>query len=184
MGQIFSSQIPAHELATSSTSESANVQLVKLNKSAAARLVIAIDFGSFASGYAYQFLSEFENKPLEMHINTRWKHGGQSANKTQTALLLKPDLLLGEFGYAAQRKFRTIHTNEKDGDNWYYFEGFKMTLYHNRDNLSSNSTIEDVKGRHVPATLVFGRSIQYIKEHVLNNMRENGMAYIEDVQSG
>ncbi|KAH3876586.1 heat shock 70 kDa protein 12B-like [Dreissena polymorpha] len=150
------------------------------NKSAVPRLVIAIDFGSFASGYAYQYRSEYDREPLKIHINTQWQYGGICAHKTRTALLLKPDLSLGGFGYAAQRKSRTIQKDEKDGDNWYYFEGFKMTLYHNRDNLNANTTVEDVKGRHAPATLVFGRSIQYMKEHILDHMRENGVAYIEE----
>ncbi|XP_052267240.1 heat shock 70 kDa protein 12B-like isoform X2 [Dreissena polymorpha] len=103
---------------------------------------------------------------------------GQKASSPSTSQ--QPDLSLGEFGYAAQHKFSTIQTEEKDGDNWYYFEGFKMMLYHNCDNINSNTTVEDVKGRHVPATLVFGRSIQYIKEHILHHMLENGVDYIED----
>lgn len=67
-----------------------------LFQSAVPRLVVAIDFGSFASGYAYQYRSEFERDPLLIHINTQWEHGGLWTNKTRTALLLKVLILISE----------------------------------------------------------------------------------------
>ncbi|XP_052254863.1 heat shock 70 kDa protein 12B-like isoform X2 [Dreissena polymorpha] len=106
-------------------------------KSSGSRLVIAIDFGSYASGYAWQFRTDFERDRLDIHVNTKWFEGGIICYKTLTALLLK-------------------------------------------SSLDANTTVEDANGRHLPASLVFGKSIQFMKDHAIKHLQETGLANIEE----
>ena len=49
--------------------------LVAADPSTAPRLVIAIDFGTYASGYAFQWRSDFEADRLQIKCNTKWSAG-------------------------------------------------------------------------------------------------------------
>ncbi|XP_052265980.1 heat shock 70 kDa protein 12B-like [Dreissena polymorpha] len=151
-----------------------------LEISSGPRLVVAIDFGSNRSGYAWQFRTDFERDRLDIHINTKWPEGGLCCYKTLTALLLKPDQSVAEFGFRADKRFSTIKEEESDWENWYFFRGFKMMLYANANSLDAKTTMEDANGRHLPASLVFGKSIQFIKEHAIQSLKEAGVPYIED----
>jgi len=62
--------------------------LISLQDSAEPRLVIAIDFGTFASGYAFQWRTDFESDPLNIHANTVWTANIFCTYKTPTAILL------------------------------------------------------------------------------------------------
>ncbi|KAJ3609843.1 hypothetical protein NHX12_021937 [Muraenolepis orangiensis] len=61
-------------------------------------VVVAIDFGTTSSGYAYAFTKE----PECIHTMRRWEGGdpGVSNQKTPTTILLTPDRKFHSFGYA------------------------------------------------------------------------------------
>ncbi|KAH3893825.1 hypothetical protein DPMN_017977 [Dreissena polymorpha] len=42
------------------------------------------------------------------------------------------------------------------------------------------TTVEDANGRHLPASLVFGKSMQFMKDHAIKNLKEAGVPYKED----
>ncbi|XP_045166462.2 heat shock 70 kDa protein 12B-like [Mercenaria mercenaria] len=146
----------------------------------APRLVIAIDFGTYASGYALQWRSDFTNDRLKIHCNTKWTSGGFCTYKTPTCLLLKPDESIAEFGYQAESKFSMLGAedeNEKPED-WYFFRHFKMMLYH-RENVGDDTPVEAAHGKHLPVIEVFSKSIEYMKDHVIDHLRQNGITYPE-----
>ncbi|XP_021364052.1 heat shock 70 kDa protein 12A-like [Mizuhopecten yessoensis] len=138
-------------------------------------LVAAIDFGSTYSGYAFSFLSEYEEDPEKIHTNLNWIAGGSLASvKTATSVLLDPDKKLLRFGYEAEDRYNQIVEESEDDDigertyeRYYYFRQFKMSLYNCGGVLTRNTMIEDETGKKLQAMLVISLSIGYMKNHML-----------------
>uniref|UniRef100_A0A8D3BZQ5 Heat shock protein 12A n=1 Tax=Scophthalmus maximus TaxID=52904 RepID=A0A8D3BZQ5_SCOMX len=88
-------------------------------------VVVAIDFGTTSSGYAYAFTKE----PECIHTMRRWEGGdpGVSNQKTPTTILLTPDRKFHSFGYAARDFYHDLDPSESK--QWLYLEKFKMKLH-------------------------------------------------------
>nr|KAF6456438.1 heat shock protein family A (Hsp70) member 12A [Rousettus aegyptiacus] len=88
-------------------------------------VVVAIDFGTTSSGYAYSFAKE----PECIHVMRRWEGGdpGVSNQKTPTTILLTPERKFHSFGYAARDFYHDLDPNE--AKQWLYLEKFKMKLH-------------------------------------------------------
>lgn len=93
--------------------------------------VVAIDFGTTYSGYAYAFTSDINR---QVHVmNHRLNNAvigagqGQSLQKQPTVLLLKSSGQFHSFGYEAQQYYHDI--DEYETEQWLYFEKFKMELH-------------------------------------------------------
>ncbi|XP_035519753.1 heat shock 70 kDa protein 12A-like [Morone saxatilis] len=88
-------------------------------------VVVAIDFGTTSSGYAYAFTKE----PECIHTMRRWEGGdpGVSNQKTPTTILLTPDRKFHSFGYAARDFYHDLDPSESKL--WLYLEKFKMKLH-------------------------------------------------------
>uniref|UniRef100_A0A8P4KDY4 Heat shock protein 12A n=1 Tax=Dicentrarchus labrax TaxID=13489 RepID=A0A8P4KDY4_DICLA len=88
-------------------------------------VVVAIDFGTTSSGYAYAFTKE----PECIHTMRRWEGGdpGVSNQKTPTTILLTPDRKFHSFGYAARDFYHDLDPSESK--HWLYLEKFKMKLH-------------------------------------------------------
>lgn len=94
-----------------------------------ALVVLAIDFGTTYSGYAYSFLSEYKEDHTKIYSNTVWKSGeGLQTSKTPTVILFNKDKKFDSFGYAAETKYKTLQEDDK-ADGWRFFRLFKMSLY-------------------------------------------------------
>ena len=93
-------------------------------------LVVAIDFGTAYSGYAFQFRHEYSAKdPTVISAPQSWSDGTKQvlSLKTPTALLLNPDLEIDSFGYEAERKYSNLCEEGKQMD-WGFYRQFKMKL--------------------------------------------------------
>lgn len=90
-------------------------------------IVVAIDFGTTYSGYAFSFVRD----PDSVHMMRRWEGGdpGVVNQKTPTTLLLDPTGKFHSFGYAARDSYHDLDTQE--AKKWLYFDKFKMVLHHN-----------------------------------------------------
>lgn len=88
-------------------------------------VVVAIDFGTTFSGYAFAFTRD----PGSVHMMRRWEGGdpGVTNQKTPTTLLLKPDGSFHSFGFGARDFYHDLET--EDAKKWMYFEKFKMSLH-------------------------------------------------------
>ena len=88
-------------------------------------VVVAIDFGTTFSGYAFSFTRDANS----IHMMRRWEGGdpGVSNQKTPTTLLLKPDGSFHSFGFGARDFYHDLDAN--DAKKWLYFDKFKMTLH-------------------------------------------------------
>ncbi|XP_063807185.1 heat shock 70 kDa protein 12A-like, partial [Pseudophryne corroboree] len=108
---------PSHIAAKDSDTGSADEQNFSV--------VVAIDFGTTSSGYAYSFSKE----PECIHIMRRWEGGdpGVSNQKTPTTMLLMPDRKFHSFGFAARDFYHDLDPSESK--HWLYFEKFKMKLH-------------------------------------------------------
>ncbi|XP_078313006.1 heat shock 70 kDa protein 12A-like isoform X2 [Crassostrea virginica] len=94
-------------------------------------VVVAIDFGTTYSGYAYSFRDKFlkDKKNHLAHIIVNyWNSGGDFlSEKTPTTLLLNKNKEFVNFGYEAETKYGGM--SEEERKDHYYFRRFKMMLY-------------------------------------------------------
>ena len=90
-------------------------------------VVVAIDFGTTFSGYAFSFVGQ----PDSIHMMRRWEGGdpGVTDQKTPTTILLTPDGQFHSFGFTARDFYHDLDPIE--AKRWLYFEKFKMALHHN-----------------------------------------------------
>ena len=90
-------------------------------------VVVAIDFGTTFSGYAFSFTRD----PESIHMMRKWEGGdpGVINQKTPTCLLLTPTGEFRAFGFTARDLYHDLDPVE--AEQWLYFEKFKMVLHYN-----------------------------------------------------
>ena len=90
-------------------------------------VVVAIDFGTTYSGYAFSFIKDQGKDSIFM--NREWKNEqGSSTSKAPTCLLLKPDQTFDSFGYEAVEKYANLQDEAKEQE-YYFFQHVKMALH-------------------------------------------------------
>lgn len=88
--------------------------------------VVAIDFGTTFSGFAFAF--NHQEGETGIHMNKDWgTDQGYSMLKTPTSLLLNPDKSFNSFGFEAQDRFAELE--DEQAQEFYYFQYFKMMLH-------------------------------------------------------
>lgn len=136
-------------------------------------MVAAIDFGTTYSGYAYSMKGEYERDKLNIHTNQAWNSGGRSlmSLKTPTCVLIrKENTQFESFGYEAENSYADI-VIEGEAENYYFFNRFKMMLYQ-REEISRDMMLDDVRGFTLPAIDVFALGIQALKEHMMGHIEK------------
>ncbi|XP_018534417.1 LOW QUALITY PROTEIN: heat shock 70 kDa protein 12A [Lates calcarifer] len=130
-------------------------------------VVVAIDFGTTSSGYAYAFTKE----PECIHTMRRWEGGdpGVSNQKTPTTILLTPDRKFHSFGYAARDFYHDLDPSESK--HWLYLEKFKMKL-HTTANLSIDTDLHAANGKRVKALDIFAYALAFFKEQALKELSD------------
>ncbi|KAI1287507.1 Heat shock 70 kDa protein 12A [Halotydeus destructor] len=131
-------------------------------------VVVAIDFGTTYSGYAFSFTRDASN----VHMMRKWDGGGDpdvNNHKTPTTLLLKADGEFHSFGFHARQTYHSL--TDKEAKRWLYFEKFKMTL-HTTQHLSRDTLIRAANGRSVAALTVFGHALRYFKQHAMQELSD------------
>ena len=87
--------------------------------------VIAIDFGTTFSGYAFSMKS---NKN-DIIMNKNWgADAGFRGYKTPTTILLRPDGSTHSFGFQAENEFTDLDEDERK-EGYLLFQRFKMELF-------------------------------------------------------
>lgn len=92
-------------------------------------VVVAIDFGSHGSGYAFSFRYEFAANPI--NVNTPYwsaESGGDITYKAPSSILLNSKKKFVAFGHDAEDQYSIICENNEQ-NSWYYLKEFKMKLY-------------------------------------------------------
>ncbi len=97
--------------------------------------VVAIDFGTTYSGYAYAFTSDPTRIQIMGHRLCGHRKEGHGLQQP-TVLLLTNEGHFHSFGHEAQQYY--LDMDEYDASNWLYFEKFKMELHSRK--VTSNNT--------------------------------------------
>ncbi|XP_076085748.1 heat shock 70 kDa protein 12B-like isoform X1 [Mytilus galloprovincialis] len=91
-------------------------------------VVVAIDFGTTYSGWAYSFRKEYKDNHTNIKTKGGWKNfDGQATEKTPTVALFTPEDKFHSFGYEAENKYAEL-VDEEQSTGWKYFKRFKMAL--------------------------------------------------------
>lgn len=137
--------------------------------------VVAIDFGTTYSGYAFSSRDDFKTDPLKINSNQAWNAGSQRhlSMKTPTCLLLDDNEELVSFGYEAENKYADIVMDHKQNE-YLFFQRFKMQLFKN-EHITSEIIIEDITGKSVHAMKVFATSIKALMNHLFFTFNERGL---------
>ena len=99
--------------------------------------LVAIDFGTTFSGFAFSF--NYKEGEKGIHMNKEWgADQGLSTLKTPTCLLLNPDKSFNSFGYEAQDRYAEVE--EEEAREYYYFENFKMILHNDQVSVTKQQT--------------------------------------------
>ncbi|XP_061180515.1 heat shock 70 kDa protein 12A-like [Saccostrea echinata] len=142
-------------------------------------VVVAIDFGTTYSGYAYSFTRD----PSHVHLMRKWEGGdpGVINEKTPTSILLTPEGHFHSFGYSARDNYHDL--GKEEAKTWMYFEKFKMIL-HNTPELSKDTLLKASNGRLYPAMAVFALALKFFRDHALQELSDqSGMKILnEDVR--
>ncbi|CAH1784619.1 unnamed protein product [Owenia fusiformis] len=142
-------------------------------------VIVAIDFGTTYSGYAFSFTRD----PESIHMMRKWEGGdpGVINQKTPTSLLLDPQGKFHSFGFSARDFFHDLDPGE--ARKWMYFEKFKMALHYNAD-LNTETTIKASNGKLVPALTIFSYALRFFREHALQELSDQSSTKIlnEDVR--
>ncbi|XP_060601655.1 heat shock 70 kDa protein 12B-like [Ruditapes philippinarum] len=145
-------------------------------------LMVAIDFGTTYSGYAFQFTGEYDPEdPTKKILSPQsWNDGPTklTSMKTPTCLLLDRNQDIDSFGYIAEDKYADL-CMDGDNMNWYYFRRFKMKL-HDTKGLKKTTLIADETGKQLPALTVFGKSIRCLKDHLIELLRKRNFDPTDD----
>ena len=89
--------------------------------------VVAIDFGTTYSGFAFSFIKEHGKDSIFMNRDWMNEQGGRTS-KTPTCLLLNSDLSFDSFGYEAVEKYAGLQDECHEGE-YLFFQHFKMDLH-------------------------------------------------------
>uniref|UniRef100_A0A3B3D9L4 Heat shock protein 12B n=1 Tax=Oryzias melastigma TaxID=30732 RepID=A0A3B3D9L4_ORYME len=137
-------------------------------------VVVAIDFGTTSSGYAFSFTQDSE----AIHMMKRWEGGdpGVANQKSPTCLLLTPDLRFHSFGFAARDFYHDLDPEE--ARHWLYFDKFKMKI-HSTSDLSMETDLEAVNGRKVRAIEVFAHALRFFRQHALKEVKDQSSSVLE-----
>ncbi|EPY82157.1 HSPA12B-like protein [Camelus ferus] len=138
-------------------------------------VVVAVDFGTTSSGYAYSFAKE----PECIHVMRRWEGGdpGVSNQKTPTTILLTPERKFHSFGYAARDFYHDLDPSE--AKQWLYLEKFKMKL-HTTGDLTMDTDLTAANGKKVKALEIFAFALQYFKEQALKELSDQAGSEFEN----
>lgn len=137
-------------------------------------VVVAIDFGTTSSGYAFSFTHDSE----AIHMMKRWEGGdpGVANQKSPTCLLLTPELRFHSFGFAARDFYHDLDPEE--ARHWLYFDKFKMKI-HSTSDLTMETELEAVNGRRVRAIEVFAHALRFFREHALKEVKDLSSTVLE-----
>uniref|UniRef100_K1PRX6 Heat shock 70 kDa protein 12A n=1 Tax=Magallana gigas TaxID=29159 RepID=K1PRX6_MAGGI len=127
-------------------------------------VVVALDFGTTYSGYAFW---RKDNDPLDITPG-KWKTESKEvleSLKTPTSLLLNKENKIIEFGFEAEKIFKELVEDGND-EEYRFFRQFKMLL-HDKNSFNMDMLIEDHLHNPIKALDVFSLSIQYLKDECI-----------------
>lgn len=95
-------------------------------------LVVAIDFGTSLSGFAYSDVKTPQNENPTIHHYQCWNSTAKyrDIKKTASCILFDKNKKFVSFGYDAKLSYAEMNSN--DQMKHYFFDNFKMELYNHK----------------------------------------------------
>ncbi|XP_063322816.1 heat shock 70 kDa protein 12A-like [Pelmatolapia mariae] len=126
--------------------------------------IIAIDFGTSYSGYAFSLTPRgAQNEPCLR----RWgKELGMDTPKTPTCILFNEHKKFLKFGYEAKTAFINLRGEEAKKN--YFFENFKVVHY---DKKFSRNVIKAANGKSMKASKVFTEALRYLSNDAMETIK-------------
>lgn len=129
--------------------------------------VVAIDFGTTYSGFAFSFNDRRGEGGI--HMNREWgNEEGRGTLKAPTSILLRPNKEFDSFGYDADDKY--VHFTHGEEKEYFYLKHFKMELHKSKD-LNRATQLTAANGKKVDALIVFSLAIKFMKDEAVNTIR-------------
>ncbi|KAJ7353745.1 hypothetical protein OS493_032615 [Desmophyllum pertusum] len=126
--------------------------------------VVAIDFGTSYTGFAFSFNKGQEKDAIFM--NKDWTNEqGSRTSKAPTCLLLTPELTFNSFGYDAMENYAQLESERKEQE-YFFFQHFKMALHSNKT-LNLETSVQAANGKRIKAKTVFAHSIKFMKDEAI-----------------
>nr|XP_034301188.1 heat shock 70 kDa protein 12A-like [Crassostrea gigas] len=135
-------------------------------------VVVALDFGTTYSGYAFW---KKDTDPLDI-TSGKWNTGLKDvleSLKTPTSLLLNKENEVIEFGFEAEKIFKELVEDGNDKE-YRFFRQFKMKLY-NEKSFHMDMKIKDHLNNPMKALDVFSLSIRYLKDECIELFQKKRM---------
>ncbi|KAM9343885.1 heat shock 70 kDa protein 12A-like [Pholidichthys leucotaenia] len=129
--------------------------------------VIAIDFGTAYSGYAFSLTTSSED--IDPRLKLWGEEVGLETPKTPTCVLFDEHEEFLAFGYKAKDAY--LKMRSEDARKKFFFNCFKMELY--GKNLNDDLLIKAANGKSMKAMKVVSESLRFLKEEVLKVISEN-----------
>uniref|UniRef100_A0A3Q2TV73 Uncharacterized protein n=1 Tax=Fundulus heteroclitus TaxID=8078 RepID=A0A3Q2TV73_FUNHE len=131
--------------------------------------VIAIDFGTAFSGYAFNITPSGEES--EIYLKRWGMEHGEDTPKTPTCILFGENEEFLKFGYEAKSAY--INMRSEAAKKHYFFEDFKMKLYDKEKNRTITTDIKAANGKSMKALKVFLESLKFLKKDALTTINSH-----------
>ncbi|XP_032424290.1 heat shock 70 kDa protein 12A-like isoform X2 [Xiphophorus hellerii] len=129
--------------------------------------IIAIDFGTEYSGYAFSITSRGDE------IDPRWKVWGEEVGletpETPNCILFDKQEKFMSFGYVAKEDYSSKKGQE--ARDMFFFDCFKMALYDNE--INRDLMIKAANGKSMKALKVFTEALRFLKDDALETINSN-----------
>lgn len=123
------------------------------------KVIVAIDFGTSGTTYAYAFLDSKDAK--ENIITANWKI---PQTKNLTEIILNERLDIKKFGFECKKY---LGDKSSSDETFYHFKDIKMHLYHDETNIKSNNKNKII----LPLVSVISKIFIKIKEIALKEIK-------------
>ncbi|KAM4731309.1 heat shock 70 kDa protein 12A-like [Anableps anableps] len=128
--------------------------------------IIAIDFGTTYSGYAFSITGREEE--IEPRLKYWGKEVGLETSKTPTCILFNENEEFISFGYKAKESY--ILKKSHEAREMLFFDCFKMSLYGKKFNRDLQ--IKAANGKSMKALKVFTEALRFLKDDALKTISD------------
>ncbi|XP_027880041.1 heat shock 70 kDa protein 12A-like [Xiphophorus couchianus] len=129
-------------------------------------LIIAIDFGSGFSSYAFNVKPREEGGETQIK---RWSNGlGLDTPKTPTCILFDEHEEFMKFGYEAKTEFNEMR--EGEAEKYYFFDNVNIAI---QGKDTSKQTIKAANDKSMKVLKVFTEVLRFLKDDALKTIRSH-----------
>jgi len=136
-------------------------------------VVVAIDFGTSRSGFAYKF-KEWKDSVFR----DLWPDSAMSYPKTATHLLVSPAGKVEAWGYTALKKLAELRAGGTAKD-YYFARNFKMELHSGKKD-KSGPYVNKANGARIPVIDLIAKYIRLIKDEALKEIKDSTSGEVKD----